>query len=476
VDDPDAIWKPGYDGPPPIVDAPRARAAAPPPEDAEPTEPAEQHKRRWRLGVGVGVGIGLVLVAAVVVVDPLDSAPAVERPDGSVFGGPASRRLPDDAAPLWTVDLASAGDHRVDVIGRELVVASVATVATEPTATMVALDATSGEQRWTLQVPGDLREVTVIGAVGDVLVLEQPGAIGPTVTGVDVVTGATRWVTDAVANDGHLGLVGTPFVARLPSSPDRLVTLIDAATGREVGTIASESAAPGRPGGWSTDGAGTWYVIDDGQVVAHDLRSELGDARPVGPLADVALPAVVVDDRLAVVDDSGSIAIAGGDPVTVSPDVPGSVRSLTPVSGSNLVVTAPGRIAGVDVDGDTVDLAWSRNDGVVAADHPTVDGMLLQVATRGGAGNQLVDGRTGETVEQLTMVPGALQALVVAGDGFVVLRTDDLGAKLAGVDLDGTERWSIAGSVPVVVGDRIVARATSPSAQQLRITAHGDVE
>jgi hypothetical protein len=88
---------------------------------------------------------------------------------------------------------------------------------------------------------------------------------------------------------------------------------------------------------------------------------------------------------------------------------------------------------------------------------------------------ELVDGLTGDTVENLTMVPGALQALVVAGDGIVVLRPAVLGTRLVAVGFDGIERWSILGSEPVVVGDRIVARATSIDGL-LRISAYGDVE
>jgi hypothetical protein len=137
------------------------------------------------------------------------------------------------------------------------------------------------------------------------------------------------------------------------------------------------------------------------------------------------------------------------------------------------------------VVGDTATVAWSRGDGVVMEHHPVVGGSLVQLATRGGASMQLVDGRTGATVEHFTMVPGVLQALVVAGDGAVVLGTSDVGPRLVGIELDGTERWSIPGSTPVVVGDRVVVRATSnasvsddgaSSLRQLRITAHGDAD
>ncbi len=546
VDDPDAIWKPGYDGPPPILGSAREQANEQSPGRTDRTEPDErapvdafgeshgrvvgvaarsQRSRGWRFGVGVGVVLGLVLIAGVVVLDPPDardkstpddapdvsaadrlaeeaasvepSRPVIGRPDPGVFGGPAARRLPGGAATLWSVDIPSNGDHWVDVIGRDLVIAAIAepigtpvdaTVPAPPVTMLVALDAPTGKQRWALGLTAHPRDVTVIGAVDDVLVLEQRGVMGPTVTGVDVVTGETRWMADAAPNDGHVGLIGTPFIARLPSSSDGFVSLIDAASGREVGTILSDSVATGRPGGWSTDRRGTWYVVDDGAVVAYDLKAELGEATAIGPVDDVSMPPIVVDNRLAIVDDAGSMTVQGEgglSPVTVSAEVPEPIRSLTPVSDANFVVTAPGSIAGVSVEGDTVNVTWSRNEGAVVDDHPVEGGTLLQVATSGGAGMQLVDGLTGETVETLTMIPGALHALVVAGDGFVALRTSDFGARLAGIDLDGTERWSIAGSMPVVVGDRIVVRATSnnvvdensaQSSRQLRITAYGDAE
>lgn len=492
MNDPDAIWKPGYDGPPPIVLAPLERADEHAADDIDRTEPDEPRSRGRRFGVvaSVGVGavvvLGLALVAAVVVLDPLDSGAVIERPDPSVFGGPAARRLPDGAAPLWSVDIEHDGEHWVDVVRRDLVVAAVAEPVTQPGTTVVALDALTGEQRWTLQLDGNPSDVTVVGAVDDVLVLEQQGVTGPTAAGVDMATGETRW--SAVASDGHVGLIGTPFLARLSRPADRFVALIDAVSGREVGTIVSDSSATGRLHGWSTDRRGTWYLIDDGEVVEYDLRAELGEPTVVGSVDDVSAPRLVVDDRLVVIDDSGSITFEGSGtrgPVTVSDDVPDPVRSLTPAFDSNFVVTAPRSIAGVTVSGDRADLTWSRNDGELVAEHPVEGGTLLQVATRGGAGVQLVDGLTGETVEHLTLIPGALQALVVAGDGVVAMQASNFGAELAGLDLDGTERWSIAGAIPVIVGDRVVVRATSidviddtpaASSRQLRITAYGDIE
>ncbi len=496
VDDHDEIWKPGYDGPPPAPSLPVDRLDEQPVE--QPPDQSDDHTtRRWLGAVPaaaiVAVVVVIVVVAvALVVLDPFtarapggdadDVTPAVVGPpDRSVFAGSEDRRLPRTATERWTVDIDEVGDHWVEVVGRELVVAAVerpgAAGSEESETALLAFDALTGEQRWTLPQSAGPSEVAVVGSVGDLLVVEQSGEPGPIVTGVDMSTGEIRWSTDAQPNDGHVGLVGTRFVARLPSSPDEFVVLIDASSGTEVGEIASDPDADGRPGGWITDGRGAWYSIVDGELLAFDLTSEFASPTTVGELEVGPVTPVVVGDRVVAVDDTGSVVLIGPDGRRSATDasVPSPARSLTPVSDSEFVVTAPGSVAGVAVDGDDAAVAWQRDGGAEVGFHPIEGGALLQVATRGGAAMQLVDASSGDTVEQLVMVPGALQALAVAGDGFVVLRTATLGTRVAGVDLDGTERWSILGPEPVLVGDRVVVRATSDAAG-LRLTTYGDAD
>ena len=377
VDDPDAIWRPGYDGPSPTVESDTDAVDDPSPELLpEPESPARPARSRWWLGVGVIIVGALALGVAVVVLDPIGAGGEPEQDDtadGSVFGAPDDRRLPQSATELWSVDIEltdddidddidDVGDHWIEVIRRDLVVAAVPSTVAPPATTLVAFDALTGERRWMFPLDARPNDVAVVGAVGDVLVVEQPGEPSPTVTWIDMATGETRSPGDAAPNGGQVGVI----------------------------------------------------------------------------------------DAL-------------------------SADSLIPVDGSNFVMTAPGSISGVVVDGDTQRVVWSRNDGAVVDQHPIDGGTLLQVATRGGAGMELVDGLTGETVENLAMVPGALQALVVAGDGIVVLRPAVLGTRLVAIGFDGTERWSILGSEPVVVGDRIVARATTVDGL-LRISAYGDAE
>jgi outer membrane protein assembly factor BamB len=390
------------------------------------------------------------------VLDPFgDEEPGVGAPDRSVFTGPEDRRLPRTATELWTFDIDGVGEYWIEVIDRELVVIAADT-------TLVALDALTGDERWSL-MEAEPMEVAVVGALDDVLVIERRGESGSTVVGIDMATGETRWSTDAEPNDGHVGLIGTRFVARLPSSPDRLVKLIDASSGREVGTIESDPSADGRPGGWATDGRGTWVTIVDGEVLLFDLGDEFAAGQTVGSFDGGAVTPVVVGDRLVAVDTAGSLVLIGADrrSTDVGSAVAGPARSLTPVSDERFVVTTPGSIAGLALDGDTVTVEWQRDGGAEVGFHPVDGGALLQVATRGGAAMALGDASTGETIEQLVMVPGALQALEVAGDGYMVLRRAAIGTRVTAIGLDGTERWSILGPEPVHVGDRVVVRATS---------------
>lgn len=361
VDDPDAIWKPGYEGPVSTVEFDTDDLHDP---SLEPP-PAPPARSRWWFAVG---GVLLVaLVGVVVALDPLGVGGDPDQDvasDGTVVGGPDDRRLPQTVAELWSADIDvgdDVSDHWVEVIRRDLVVAAVGD-RSGTGAALVAFDALTGEQRWTFPFDARPSDVVVVGAAGDVLVIEQAGAPSATVISIDMATGERR-----PAEDG---------------SPN----------------------------------------ADDGG----------------------AFDALSVDSRM-------------------------------PVTGSSFVTTAPGSIAGVVVDGDTERVVWSRSDGAVVDQHPIDGGTLIQVATRGGAGMELVDGSTGETLENLAMVPGALQALVVARDGIVVMRPAAIGVRLVAIDFDGTERWAMLGSEPLVVGDRVVARATSLDGQ-LRISAYGDID
>ncbi len=434
--------------------------------------------------------------------EPSDAAlPVMASSDPTVFAGLAGRRLPAGATMLWSLDLRSDGEHRVEIVRDEVVLAMLESPGEMAGTTALALDAASGDRRWTYASSVRPRDLTVIGSIDDIVIVEERVADGSTVVGLDLATGRPRWRSGTVANRGHVGLTGTSLIARVPPTSDRPASLIDAATGRAVGALPAADGGPGLPDGWSTDGRGTWYTAVEGDLVEYRLADGFAGGTRVATVSD-AVPPAVIDGLIVTVDEAGALAVvAPGDAAqddTAQDDaeqgdesrrpgpgesvagLPAPVQSVIPVSGSDVVVTAPGSFSGVTIVGDSVDVRWTRDDGVVVRTFPVAGGALLQVATRGGASMQLVDGVTGRTLEHLTMAPGALQALVVAGDGFLALRTSDFGVLLSALDLDGSERWSLSGSTPLAVGEGLVVRATpvndAGAEQALRVTAFGELD
>ncbi len=495
----------------------------------------------------MGVVVAIAAVAAFVIVDPLgirdetsrgadpvDSAAATTQPDAvdragadeepsdavrpvmassdpTVFDGPTGRRLPAGATMLWSVDLRTDGEHRVEIVRDEVVLAMLENPGDTAGTTVHALDAATGDQRWTYAASVRPRDLTVIGSVDDIVIVEERVADGSIVVGIDLATGRPRWESGTVAARGHVGLTGTSLIARVPSSTDRPAALIDAGTGRAVGALPAADGVPGRSDGWSTDGRGTWYTTVGDDLVEYRLADGFAGGTRVAAVSD-AVPPAVIDGRIVTVDEAGALSVVAPGEVAqedtarddvaqrdVAPDdgapddgswrpgpgesvagLPTPVQSLIPVSGSDAVVTAPGSFSGVTIGGESVDVRWTRDDGAVVRAFPVAGGALLQVATRGGAAMQLVDGVTGRTLEHLTMAPGALQSLVVAGDGFLALRTSDFGVQLSALELDGSERWSISGSTPLAVGEGLVVRATpledTRAEHALRVTAFGDLD
>lgn len=532
LDDPDAIWKPGYDGPPPVRRAASTRGATPPAGGARRSgadrgditagrggSGGTRRRRRWPIGVAAALSlvIGATLVLDVPGIrdrsgddeaetseppgtddtsggaaEPSASPGAtLPSPDSMVFGGPAARRLPERAEIMWSVELPTDGDHHgdhwVDVVRDDVVLVAAATPPPPPSSSasssavatqLVALDASSGERVWDTQLAATPGEVSLVGAVADVVVAAHPSRNGSTLVALDLDTGQVRWRVRG-DGDGAVGLVGTRFVAWVPAAGP--VSLVDAASGRQAGTIGG-GTTQGGPATWSTDRRGRWFVPEGRRVVAYDLRDDVERAADVGRVRDATAPRAVVDGRLVTVDRSGEVQVDGTgdgtrDGLRRVPGVPAPARSLSPVAGRSLVTSAPGSITGLELVGESATVTWSREQGVIVDEYPVEQGTILRVATRGGAGMELVDGRSGRTVEHLTIAPSALQSLVVAGDGVAVLRGSPSGSLIAGLGLDGSLRWSIPGAGPVAVGDGVVARAVpvGEDSETLRVTAYGDL-
>ena len=73
------------------------------------------------------------------------------------------------------------------------------------------------------------------------------------------------------------------------------------------------------------------------------------------------------------------------------------------------------------------------------------------------------------------MTPGQLASLQVTGNGLLVRKSGADGARLAGLDLDGNEIWSITDVTAASVGDRVIVTTTTLDDGSIRLDAVGDI-
>ena len=515
----DEIWRPGYDGPDPIAPpirpfpAPttdptrptdRAGVAGPtspagPTSSAGPTSPAgpvvrvgagatdrppgraRSGRRRLERSVGGAAVVVVVAVVAIVVtiggddergsavpeaapieVDERAGLPGPEG-DGSVGADP--RRLPTRLDLRWTraLDAPRSADAWIEVAGDAVVVAR---GSTGGGATLEALDSATGRPRWSVGLEARLAAVDHVATGSSALVLLVDGEL----VGVDLATGGRAWslvpdVGTRAVDVEHL--VGTAFLA-VPSGPSSVLVAAD--TGLVVGWIDGERVG--------TDGAGTWYVRRGSEVVAYDLAD--GWSEPVAVAEGVGAPVVAVVDGDVVASGLGAwSSTIGVDevPARLRRFPVGGVERLPPAAGivplvgPSFAVEARREVFGVVADEDGLEIGWER-EGVITDSFPTVRGRLVLVASRGGATQAIVDGRTGATVTVLTLVPGVFDSLIVAGDGIVTRATARGGTRLAALDLDGRELWSVKGvrDLAVGVGEVVTVARTEDGLTVARFT------
>ena len=506
-------------GPTDGVVGPEARGssgAAGLPSDPEPPE-RRRLDRRTLIGGGLTVAVLGGLAAWLLTRSDVDgepgagedaaSADVVDRPTGSAPGsrgagglpsarseptlvpfdlldqpvvGADPRRLPRDATPRWRRPLAFSQNAQwtIGIVDRRFVVA-ISSPRLEPVgpSAIEVLDAVTGSPVWGAPSEGPAALHEVVGEIGGRLVIRTP-TDAESLVAFDVDDGSVAWRRTAADVDsnavGALGryelLAGTPFLARRPLDEADPTVVVDPVTGTEAGRL--DGVVIG------TDRRGTWFLVRDGRVVAHDLADGWTPERAVGGTmsTDPAAKTVVVGDSVLTVLESGLgefdpgmvqlgivrpdtlLLVDPGDPRRLGLDA--RIDVLTPLAGDRVAILSGGRTTAAQLDGTTLTPAWI-GDGLVLAAAETVVGTFLVVSRAGGARNEIVDARTGDTVDSLTMTPGVFDSLVLTGNGFVSRKSSPEGPRLAAIGLDGEEMWALPGATPVVVGDGVVARVES---------------
>ncbi len=524
----DEIWRPNYQGPAPLSLPIRLPPAT---EPGPPRPPAHERRspdlaelrtvpetdlvpRQFDPGPGSGVNgrwrwpsvrtvVGIIAVGAIsiaggvmatdsggepadptsapaVTVDDVVGPPTVERyelPDvaatnGAPFAGADPKRLPDTLDPIWSrlVPATESDDAWVEVIDRRFALVATGHDQTLLTGSSVlqSLDAETGVTRWSTSFAVPPRSVAFVATNANSVALLVDG----TLTGIDSATGEAMWDFESVRalfESDVERLDGTDLLAI--GSPDGTSTLVDMATGDTVGRLEGPTI--------TTDHLGRWYVRRGDDIVRYDLGDGFREPTAVALGFPDPVVSVVGRDVLASGPEGWTASIASDERIgseravlEVADEFP-TAAAILPMLGTTFLVAGAGAIVGADLDGQEVRFAWKRN-GTVTAMYPTERGFLVHAASQGGADQTIFDGRNGNAVVTLTMTPGLFDSLVVTGNGILTKTTSSDGPRLAGLDLDGDEMWSIRDVTAASVGDRLIVTTTRLHDGSIRLDAIGE--
>jgi len=499
----DEIWRPGYDGPPPVSMpirlAPSSGSERVPVHEHHSPEPTRRFRTPSpRTVVGILAVVATSSAAALITIgsgdSPADSAavPPVsvdetvaavgeqraardELPDvaaisGVPFAGADPKRLPGVLDQIWSasVDASEGDDVWVEVVDRRQALVAIGSGGASPTGStrLEALDAESGVTEWSSNFEVPLRSVTFVAANSDSIAL----IVGGTLTGVHSATGEAVWEVErdqALVERDVEHLVGTDLLA--VDSSDGTSTLIDMTTGETVGRLGGQRIA--------TDYVGGWYVRQGTDIVRYELGDGFQEPSRVVPGIDDPVAVMIGRDVLTSGPDGWKAAFASDGwarpEALANPDDVPTATAIVPMLGNTFVVAGTGSIVGAELDGRAMRSAWTR-DGAVTATYTTERGFLIHAATEGGAVQTIYDGRTGDVVATLTMTSGVFDRLVVAGNGILTKKVAPDGTRLAGLDLDGREMWSIRDVASASVGDRLIVTTTRLDDGSILLDAVGE--
>ena len=539
ADDPDALWRPGFDGtysrtPDTVPDTEPDTGTSTAPAKSAPataeTQPALAHRTSTsdveialsdpdagidaesetqtrtspappgRLGgkrrriQAAALLIGVALVAGVVIVAQRNAEP--DRATFEPAAGADDRRLPTTAARLWSTTVAAVeqfdadgtsgsgpaggGDARVGlrqflVDGRSWVVAILP--AADDSSIAVGLDPVTGDERWRRSFDFEARAVNLLGVLADVAVIEQNDVSDRRLIGLDTATGDIAWELPTRDNGVHVILSGTNVVTRVSFTGNPRLTFIDPETGEEPARVSGRLIG--------TDLAGTWFVEDGRRVSKIDLTDGVTEAvlvleQPDGPVG----PTAVVDGRVIVLDDDGTIAeaLAGRTElvalVATGGELP-DIVSLVPSGGPTMLAIGEGRVLGITIVDDRAEIQWDDQASVRVV-NVTDRGMVIAVSDGSlgfvdGADLVVIEPVTGERLANAGPAPGTDDLPRILGDGFVVTNDAQLGLERIGYDLVGTEQWRLASNDPIQFGDRVMVTVSS-GADGYTFTGFGDKE
>jgi outer membrane protein assembly factor BamB len=450
--DPAWAWQPPEGSPPDVVSPWLTAGDIDIDVPAHPALPTPAHRRRGRRrAVLVGSGlvlVGVVAVAAVVAVDGGDATARAALP-----------RVPSTLDVRWTAPLPG---ERVDVVG----VDDVVVVASADRAAHVAgLDASTGEERWSVRT-GRADSLGELLVVGDLVLVTSVGR-SPRILAIDPADGEEMWSRRVRADDEVAAFGASVGVIGREADDDLRVTALDPATGVETGTLVEPTGKVGP----------AFLRIVGASVEVFDER--LG--RLAGPLdlEDAPFAAAVVGDVIVSAGSGRLLATEFNGRERWAMDIgPDTVRYLLPSAAApgDVLLVSTSSITAVDTRGAEPVVRWTVGGGAVVDPSAPGTRYLPVSPAAGSALLRIVDMRDGDVVTTVDISQSTGSPLVGV-DGLVLARQLDAETwRLEARTLESGEvTWTteLAGTPELVDGGVIGVRQLDGGGVELTYAGRG---
>jgi PQQ-like domain len=417
----------------------RPAAPAGPPVATVDGQPAQAATGQLVL---IGLIIGAMLLAVGFVAVTIRPPSSTTITDDAV----AAPIIPDRVDERWTLDFD-------ELIGEVAFGGGLALVFLPSAGSVVAFDMGTGAERWRHAIGADKSGVSRIAVSGDRVLVQPNGPSGDGgIVALDRISGDEIWAADAGAG---YRLVGPDTAARVVrafggGAADRTQRLepIDAADGTVAGKpiLVAEVAVPG------TDDMARRVSDRRATIWSWDEMADIA-----GPIDTFNLAAIAaVDDAVVALDFDGRIVAfdQNGDRTDERPfesDAFGEFTGRATLAGvvpdRNLGIIASGSSLGFRIADGQIDTAWKR-EGRALQPVPTEIGPIsVLIGPEPGSGeinDSLIDAVSGETI-RVTDAGETREREPILGHNAYVL-APEIGAgerELTALRYDGTELWTM---------------------------------
>lgn len=411
-------------------------------DHAAPREPDPLVRPRRDDDTPLSTSTGAIVLGAVVVALLLVLAGGVVwtlRPSGNPTATSAGVLPAVDGAPTWTLPLP-------DRIGPFTIGAGVLAMSVGDELVVRELD--TGEVRWAAPVESTdgVRRV-MVDATAIMLADDFGTSAGTAVVAFDPDTGDVLWERRASDEVTLEFLQETLVEISEPAGGDRIVRVVDTATGEPMGAGVVADAAPPPPGFVVGRVGGDLALLDlaTGEVVAPAVPAfGLRSIAPVGG----HVVGFTEDNEIVAFDDDG---VAVDRRLFVSDafgDFAGRAELVGGVPGTSLGIVASGTSVGFEVVGGRIEARWELEGRVFGPGTETEVGPVsvarLVDPETGLVQMAIVDVRDGSVVATTDAAGDREAAPLLFADGWIAAPViGDPDRVVTAFGYGGDERWSL---------------------------------